>query len=179
MVRRGRSSTSRGVQRDASLLVLAVLAGTFSMVSCFIVSSPVPVSRSRPHAKDTTTSTTSSSTTITISPTTARHGTRSMLEGARGAVRRQRSSCFSAAEAQGGEGDIPATAAADAAAAAGDPSLSSSSWMQQSTAPSRTEIPTDVAVVGAPQQVGSVRGRRRPCAETTYLVALCDSSVYL
>ncbi len=168
MVRRERLSTSRGVQRNASLLVLAVLAGTFSMVSSFIVSAPVPVSQSRPYTDTTSTSSTSSST---ISPTTARHGASSMLEGARSVARRQRSSCFSATEAQGGEGvDIPATAAVDAvdaaeaaaAAAAADPLLSSSSsCMQQSTAPSRTEIPTDVAVVGAPQQVGSIwQGRR-------------------
>lgn len=83
-----------------------------------------------------------------------------MLESAREVVRRQRSSCLSAADVQGGEGEqkstaagglggLAATAALDAAA--GEPSLSS-----QSTAPARTEIPTDVAVVGAPQQVSKL-----------------------
>ena len=144
MVRRGRSSASRGVQRNASLLVLAVLAGTCSIVSCFIVpaAAPVPVSRRRP------------ADTSAISSATARHGTSSMLEGTRGVARRQRSPCLSAAGARGGEGEISgagaALDAAAAAAAAADPLLSS-----QSTAPARTEIPTDVAVVGAPQQVGS------------------------
>lgn len=162
MSRRGRSSsTSRGMQRAATLLLLAVLACACSIAPGFVVSNPA-AAFSRQHAD-------------TGGSTAARHGggTSSMLDSARDVVRRQRSSCLRAAEVQGGEGGGRSSAAADGVGAVAATTTTSSSaalrlggaagaepasLSSQSTAPARTEIPTDVAVVGAPQQV-----RERVC----------------
>lgn len=176
MSRRGRSSTCQGVQHTATLLVLAVLACACSIASCFVVSSPA-AAFSRQHTDTAGTA---------ARQQHAGGGTRSMSDSsAREVVRRQRSSCLRAAGVQGGEeggqqssaadGVVGAIFAATSAAALGGaaaareppPSLSS-----QSTAPARTEIPTDVAVVGAPQQVREkerAHGVRKQQQATKYI----------
>eukprot|EP00752_Nemacystus_decipiens_P014750 g13133.t1 len=152
MSRRGRSSSFGGMQHHtATLLVLTVLAGACTVASCFVVSNPTTAVFSPRHAD----------TAGAGGGSSARHGgggsgSSITLDGVREFVRRQRSSCLrAAAEVQGGEKGERSSAAEDgvgAVAATGGPpppSLLSS----PSTAPARTEIPTDVAVVGAPQQV--------------------------
>ncbi|CAB1120200.1 unnamed protein product [Ectocarpus sp. CCAP 1310/34] len=156
MGRRGRASTSTGTKHTASLLVLAVLACVLSIASSFVASNAA-IAFGR-QGRD------SSSGTRATQP----QGTGSMLlEGARGRLtRRQRSSCLGAGDGEGASSAVPtgggknnALGAGEAgrgggiAPPAGRPSLSS-----QSAAPARTEIPTDVAVVGAPQQAGGSVG---------------------
>ncbi|CAM9168675.1 unnamed protein product [Ectocarpus sp. 12 AP-2014] len=151
MGRRGRASTFIGMRRTASLLVLAVLAGVLSMASSFVASNAA-IAFGR-QGRD------SSSGARATQP----QGTGSMLlEVARGRLtRRQRSSCLGAGDGEGASSAVPAGGGKNNALGGGgggggggmapagrQPSLSS-----QSAAPARTEIPTDVAVVGAPQQV--------------------------
>ncbi|CAN0043505.1 unnamed protein product [Ectocarpus sp. 6 AP-2014] len=149
MGRRGRASTLTGTKRTAYLLVLAVLAGVLSIASSFVASNAA-IAFGR-QGRD------SSSGARATQP----QGTGSMLlEGARGRLtRRYRSSCLGAGGGEGASSAVPAAggknnalgergAGGGIAPAGRQPSLSS-----QSAAPARTEIPTDVAVVGAPQQV--------------------------
>lgn len=146
-----------GTKRTASLLVLAVLAGVLSIASSFVASNAA-IAFGR-QGRDSSSGTRA----------TQQQGTGSMLlEGARGRLtRRQRSSCLGAGDGEGASSAAPAAGGKNNALGEGEagggggiapgrqPSLSS-----QSAAPARTEIPTDVAVVGAPQQVGCGRGRR-------------------
>lgn len=182
MVWRGRSSTIGGMQRTVvSLLTLAVLAGLCSIASSFVASNSPATAVGRRHCPSDrirSSSADGGSRGSSRSSANSRHraDTRSNTSSrrARGLVRRQRTSCLSAGGELGGE--VPTAAAAAAAPAAGSsvapnvdgaveggrgigievasmgalPSLLAS----QSAAPARTEIPTDVAVVGAPQQVG-------------------------
>ncbi|CAM9769455.1 unnamed protein product [Ectocarpus fasciculatus] len=159
MGRRGRSSTLAGMQRTASLLFLAVLAGVLSIASSFVASNAA-IAFGR-QGRDSSSSSSSNRAT--------QQGASSMLlEGARGRLtRRQRSSCLGAGdgEGEGASSAVPAVPAAggknvapvgegEAGLGAGiAPAGRQPSLASQSAAPARTEIPTDVAVVGAPQQV--------------------------